>query len=186
MNMQEHILKSAQKEKSLIGIRTNMIESDKVIIGFVVKVEKSHCIINEIDEYGYLIGNTIIEMKDIINLDLSGRYQKRLNFIYNHSSSFDINKRVSIWKEGQKLLPVLEDLLKNKAVVTLYFNDDDYVTGIITKLVDGQLMIHTIGREGDDDGFSNYFVHNLTGLRHSSLEEQKIKLLYENRTLFYK
>jgi len=46
-------------------------------------------------------------------------------------------------------------------------------------------MINNIGREGDDDGTSYYPIDKLIGLKYDGLEEQKIKLLYENRSKFY-
>jgi len=184
--MNKSILERALKDKSLIGIRTHLQEWGESIIGFIVELDESFFTINEIDEYGFYIGNTTIEIGNIINIDINDRYQRRLKFIHEHASIFNINNRISIWKEGFMLIPYFENLIENKTVVTFYFNEDDYVTGRVLSFDKEQIMLNNIGSEGDEDGVSYYHINNLIGLRYDSLEEQKIKLLYENRFEFYK
>jgi hypothetical protein len=183
--MKESLLKSALKDKNLIGLRTSMLDWGESIIGFIVTLEDSSFIINEINEYGFYIGNTSIEIEDVIDINIDDRYQRRLKFIHDHVSTFNINNRITIWKEGSILLPHFKDLIEGKTIVTLYFNEYDYVTGAILESDDSQIMIKNIGREGDEDGTSCHYIDTLIGLRYNSLEEQKIKLLYENRSLFY-
>ena len=183
--MQQTFLTKALKDKSLIGIRTKSQDLGESIIGFIIEVEDSFFIINEIDKYGSFIGNTTIETEEIINIDIDDRYQRRLKFIHDNLTTFNINNRITVWKEGAKLLPYLKSLIENKTIVTFYFNDDDYATGIVIRLDGSKIIIDNIGSEGDDDGLSCHYVNNLIGLRYNSLEEQKIKLLYENRSLFY-
>ena len=184
--MKEFFLKKAYKEKTLIGIRTNSLEWGEFIIGFIIKIEDSSFIINEMDEYGFYIGNTTIEIEDIIDIDFDDRYQRRLKFIHDHNSFFNINNRITIWKEGSKLVNHFKQLIEPKTIVTFYFNEEDYVIGFVLEYDKDQLIINNIGNEGDEDGISCHFIKNLMGLKYNGLEEQKIKLLYDNRALFYK
>ena len=98
------LLENAFKDKFLIGIRTISLDWGKSIIGFIIGIEESYFTINEIDEYGLLIGNTLIEIDDIINIEINDRYQKRLQYVSDNSSSLNLNSRVTIWKEGEKLI----------------------------------------------------------------------------------
>jgi hypothetical protein len=183
--MKRSLLESAFKEKTLIGIRTNAQDWGESIIGFIVKLEDSFFTINEIDEYGAYIGNTTIEIENIINIDINDRYQKRLKLIHDHVSTFNVNNRITVWKESSTLIHYFKDLMESVTIVTFYFNEDDYVTGVILKYDENQIMINNIGSEGDEDGISCHYINHLMGLRYNSLEEQKIKLLYDNRVLFY-
>ena len=185
-NMQQSFLKKALKDKSLIGIRTHSQDWGESIIGFIVKMDETSFLINEIDEYGSYIGTTSIEIEDVINIDVDDRYQKRLTFIHDNVLTFNINNRITVWKEGQMLIPYFNDLIENKTITTFYFNEDDYATGVVLKYDEAQIMINNIGSEGDEDGISCHYIDRLIGLRYNGLEEQKIKLLYENRALFYK
>ncbi|MBW6480872.1 MAG: hypothetical protein K0B37_15690 [Bacteroidales bacterium] len=183
--MKTDILKKAFKEKSLIGIRTNMLEWGESIVGFVVNINESYFTINEIDENGFFIGNTEIAIEEVINIEVEDRYQKRLKFIHDNKSTLDINKRKTIWKEGEAIIPHFKALIEDKKIVTLFFNEDDYVYGFIVKNDSSYVMIKNIGSEGDEDGISYYPIDRLIGLRYDGLVEQKIKLLYENSKKFY-
>jgi len=183
--MKRNILEKAIQEKSLIGIRTNSLEWGESIIGFIVDIEELFFTINEIDENGFLIGNTQIAIDDVINIDIDDRYQKRLMFIYNNNSKFNANERFTVWKKGDELIPYLKVLIENSKIGTFYFNEEDYLTGNILKYDENYVMFKNIGIEGDEDGFSYYPLDSLIGLRYNSIEEQKIEILYKNNTVFY-
>lgn len=183
--MKKNILQKAYKEKFLIGIRTSSLEWGESIIGFIIEIDDSFLIINEIDENGFLIGNTQIAIEDVFNIDIDDRYQKRLKFIYENNSKISINNRVTIWKEGKELLPYLKMLIENRKIATFFFNEDDYVTGQILKYDETYVMFENIGREGDNDGFSYYPLNALIGVRYDGVEEQKIEILHENIITFY-
>jgi len=85
-------------------IRTTSLELVESIIGFIVEIEELFFTINEIDENGFLIGNTQIAIDDVINIDIDDRYQKRLMFIYNNNSKFNANERFTVWKKGDELI----------------------------------------------------------------------------------
>jgi hypothetical protein len=185
MSLKKSLLESAIKEKSLIGIRTESVAWGESVIGFIVELEESYFTLNEIDEYGFLIGKTQIAIEDVINIEIDDRYQKRLLYIYNNNSKFDRNERITIWKVGEELLPSIKALIGNKKIATFYLNEDDYVIGFALKYDKTYVMIKNIGSEGDEDGISFYPIFKFIGLRYNIIEEKKIKLLYENRTLFY-
>ena len=63
-NMQQSFLKKALEDKSLIGIRTHSQDWGESIIGFIVKMDETSFLINEIDEYGSYLGTTSIEIED--------------------------------------------------------------------------------------------------------------------------
>jgi len=178
------ILERIFNEKKLIGLKTNMIENDESIIGFLTDVSEISIKINEIDEYGFFIGNTIIEINDIVSIEMDDRYQMRLKFIHDNYNQLRPNDRITVWQEGYKLIPYFNEILSNKHLTTFYLGNDNYVTGFLSKINDTQIEINNIGGEGDEDGVSYHLIQNLTGLRFNGLEEQKIKLLYDNRKLF--
>lgn len=183
--MKKTLLDKAFKEKSLIGIRTSSLAWGESIIGFIVELEESFFTINEIDEYGLLIGNTTIVIEDVANVVINDRYQRRLKYIHDNRSLLNPNNRVTIWKEGAELISSFKTLVKTQKITTFYFNEDDYVIGVILEFDESYLMIKNIGSEGDEDGLSCYPINKLVGLRYDGIEEQKIKLLFEASSEFY-
>jgi hypothetical protein len=184
--MKRALLENAYNNKILVGTRTNSQEWDESIIGFITHLEDVFFTINEIDEYGMLIGNTVIAFDDVINVEIKDRYQKRLKFVYDHNSKLKPNKRITIWKDGKELLPHIKLLIKDKKIATLYFNEVDFVTGFILENDEDYVLIKNVGNEGDEDGTSLHQIERLVGLRYDSLEEQKINMLFQNRQTFYK
>ncbi len=183
--MIKSILKKALTDEKLVGIRTNMEDWGETLIGFITEINNSCFTIREIDEYGFTEGNTIVNFENVINIEIDDRYQKRLFFIYKNNSLFNQSKQITIWKDGNLLKEYFESLIQNNTIITFYFDEEDYVTGEILKYDKEVILIQNIGREGDDDGISYYFIDKLIGIRYNGIEEQKIELLYKNRTLFY-
>jgi len=99
---------------------------------------------------------------------------------------FNPNNRVTIWKVGKKLEPYFKILKEENILSTFFLNEDDYIIGFLLDFTEHYISIKNIGDEGDDDGVSCYRVENFIGLRYNGLSEQKTKLLYENREVFYK
>jgi hypothetical protein len=183
--MKKILTEEAIKEKHLIGIRTKSINWNESIVGFIVKVTDLDITINEIDKYGAMIGQTIINLDDILNIDVNDRYLKRLKFIYDNKSIFDYNNRITIWKNNNELFSYIKKLIKEEIITTFFLEDDEYVIGIPIEVNKEYIKIKCVGDEGDDDGISYYLINNLIGLRYNSIEEQRIKILYDNRHSFY-
>lgn len=171
------VLENALKERSLVGIRTQAQDWDESIIGFIIKKEESSIVVKEIDEYGKLIGNTSIEILEIIAIDVKDRYQIRLAYIHENETFLNADSRVTIWKSGSSLINQLAELLKSKEITTFYFDEDNYAIGIVLDYDERYLKINSIGSDGLDDGISYHLIDDLSGLKFNGLEEQKIKLL---------
>jgi len=183
--MRQEILDDALKLKSLIGIRTNGEDWDELIIGFVTELNDLSLTINEIDRNGLLSGSAIILLDNIISLDYSDRYQKRLKFIHENCASLNPNKQIAVWKGGAELTDHFNSLIQSKKIATFYFDEENYVLGIILNFDLDYVLIKNIGREGDEDGTSCHLINKITGLKYDGMDEQKIKMLYENRSIFY-
>ncbi len=179
------LLKEALNSQTLIGISDPRAEGKERIIGFLIGLTDEYGIINEINEYGYFVGNVYICLKDITYVDVNNdRYLKRLLFIHKHCNELNINKQVSIWQKRKKLQPYFRKLITNKIMATIYFSEDDHMTGFISHCDNEDIMLDCISSEGEMDGSSCYPIDKIIGLRYNSLAEQKIKLLYDNRNLF--
>lgn len=183
--MNKTFLKGALKNKNLIGIRTVEHDLDETTIGFLISVDDNCFTINEIDPFGFFIGLTTILFDDVINIDINDRYLRRLHFIFENKNLFDRNKKISIFKKGYELVPYFDFLIKNNLITTFYFNEDNYLIGILLEYDNCLMKVKCIGNEGDEDGESIYQIEKLSCLRYNGIEEQKIQLLFENRDIFY-
>lgn len=183
--MIKDILKKTKEKKDLIGIRINEDNWDEVLIGFIEQINASTIILNEIDENGISTGYTTIPMDCILRIDLDDRYQKRLKFIYDNRKNLDSKNQVTILNNSKELIKNIDGLINRKSICTLYFDEDQYVTGIILKKDSHYLLVNNVGDQGDDEGISYYRINNLVGLKYNGIDEQKIALLQKNWKSFY-
>lgn len=176
--MIKKLLTQAFNTKSLIGIRTTLINWDELIIGNIIKLDDVSFNINEIDEYGVYIGVTIINIEDLTHIVYQDSYLQQLKILSENNTHFDINKRVTVWSDEKNYQYYFSTIKEQKKIATFFLEEDNYVTGIITDYNDDYFLIEEIGSNGEKDGYSCYLVRDLIGIRYNGLQEQKTELLY--------
>jgi hypothetical protein len=180
------VLQTVLSEKSLIGIRTLREDWDESLIGFVTNLNDHSVTLNEIDKDGNSTGNTIILLSDIVSLDFDDRYQRRLNLIFKNRDQLKINDQITVWLTGKDLSDHLNTVIKTGNIVTLFFEEDVYVLGIIKAIDSEWILVHNIGVEGDDDGESYHLIENIVGIKYSGVDEQKVSILYKSKDVLNK
>jgi hypothetical protein len=176
-----NVLKEKLEEKSLIGIRTIHQEWDEVIIGFMKSMDVNNLILEEIDEYGKSLGETMIDIAAILSIEYDDVYQKRLKSIVDSSVLFESKNQVTIWNNAKELKNVILELIEKGIVATLFFDEDFFVTGKLIECNDMYVQVNNISSAGDDDGYSIHLMDKLIGIRYNGKEEQKINFLVEKK-----
>ncbi len=179
------LLSKAKEMNILVGLRTNNMEFEESIIGFVHTLNDKIVILQEIDQYGKKEGLTSINLNDIVNVDYNDRYQKRLLCVYLNQKSLRSGKKISVFGTHDKLTEIISDCIQNKTLIKLLFTNNNYATGVPISMDSSNILIQSIGWEGDDDGLSAYSFSEIIGLQYNSIEEQIISLLYQNNKMFY-
>ena len=173
------VLKDKLVEKSLIGIRTIYQDWDEVIIGFIKSIEGNNLILQEINEYGKTLGETNIDIADILSVEFDDKYQKKLMSILENSDLFESENQVTIWNKAKELKIVVLELIEKDIIATLFFDEDFFITGKILEYQDNYLLVNNITSSGEDDGYSIHLIDKLIGIRFNSKEELKIRYLLE-------
>ncbi len=179
--MIKEFLLRAHNEKTLVGVTTQLIAWDESIIGYIIDMDDNYFTINEMDEYGALIGNTTIAIQDVLHIEPESWYMRNLLFIHSKASTFASNSRVTLWKKGGELNVHFEYIKENRILTRFFFEDDNFVIGMIKDLNTEHVMIENIGQDGSWEGVTIYKINDLIGLRYNGLEEQKIQLLFKKR-----
>ncbi|MDR1552014.1 MAG: hypothetical protein LBS69_00940 [Prevotellaceae bacterium] len=177
--MIKNILKNAFEHKNLIGITTKDIEWDQSIIGYITNYDDTSISINELDEFGFLIGNVTYIIDDILCIQIDDWYMQNLQTIHENKSMFNPNLSITIWKTGKELLIYFKIIKENEKITRFFFADDNFVIGIILDFDNEFILIKNIGQNGIEEGISCYRINDIIGLKYDGLSEQKIKLLYE-------
>lgn len=175
--MIKDILKEAYDKKNIIGVTTKIIDWDESIIGYIVEIDDTYFTINELDEYGTFIGNTTIAFNDVCHVEPDNWYMRNLLLIQEKNLIFNPNTRITVWKEGKELEKHFQYIKDNSKITRFFFEDDNFVIGIVLKFDNNFLLIKKIGQDGSEDGITCYQVNDIIGLRYDGIEEQKIRLL---------
>ena len=181
--MIHNILNQAIKENELIGVRTYDLEYDEIIIGKVLQIKENYFELNELDENLFWVGKTIIYFDDVMELVYKDRYQQRLMFLLKELDKIKTGRQVMINAKGERLKNYLSNLKNSKEVITFFFNDEHYETGLLKDFDNNFLYIKNIGQEGDEDGWTCFRIDDLIGIRYNGFNELKIKTLHKKFNL---
>lgn len=171
------LLNNALIQRKLIGVNTPEINWDELIIGYITEINDDCIIINEVDEYGTFIGNTLIRINDILHICSDSRYIRDLHDLQNHNCIFNPNLRKTIWEKSEKLKHYLNELKENGKISTLFFEDDRFVIGIILEIDPEFCLIKNIGKNGKEEGLTCYRIDDIIGLKYDDLIMQKVLFL---------
>ena len=182
--MIRNLLLKAYEQQKIISINTDDIEWDESIIGYIAEIDDTYFTLNEIDEYGIFIGYTTFAISNVNYVQPDDWYMRNLQIMHENQSSFNPNLQVTIWKIGKDLIPHLGILKGNEKITKFFFEDDNFVIGIVLDSDDDFLLIKNIGQDGKEEGITCYRINDIIGLRYDGLSEQKIKLLYREKGEF--
>lgn len=171
------ILNNIKKNGELVGIRTIDQEIDEIVIGKINALNEQNITIEEVDEFGDWVGVTTYPLREILNIEFDDIYLRKISQLLNQSNLISDSNQVTIWGQADELKDHLDKLIKTKSFVTLYFDEDYYITGKIVNQSQDSIVFNNYTLLGDEDGFSVHFFDKLTGLRYNSKSELKIKLL---------
>lgn len=171
--------------RTLVAIRLVNQSWDEYTVGYILFVGPEHVLIDEVDENGRSIGSAEIQYKEILGIDIDDRYLRRLERIgkemridQNDSGNVLYRKDGNFW-EGIRLIE------RRKIIVTFFFDNESYATGILMEISKQFFSFRSIGVEGDEDGLAYRLIKNLTGFRYDSAFEKRIDFYFRNSKYFY-
>ena len=179
-----NFLKKSFEQSKIISITTKDIEWDQSIIGYISQLDEDCLTIDELDECGTYIGNITYMISDIRCVQIDDKYMRDLQVVHDNRSEFNPQKRVTIWKAGKKLIPHFKTIKENDEITRFFFEEDNFVIGLVLEFDNDFLVIKNIGQDGSEEGITCYQVDDIIGLRYDGLAEQKIKLLYRKKDEF--
>jgi len=180
-----NFLEQAFKQKKLISITTKSIEWDESIIGYVTETGNAYFTMNEINAEGDFIGKTVFSIDEVLCVQPDDFYLREIQIIHQNRDVFNPDLRVTVWKKGKDLLSYFKKIKNENKITRFFFEDDNYVIGIVLDYNDDFFVIKNIGENGLEEGISCYKLNDsLIGLRYDGLAEQKIKLLYKKENKY--
>lgn len=175
--MLQKTLIDAYKHKKIADI--NVYGEEDSIIGYVTNIDEEHFTVEEVDKFGNTNGSTTYAIAKIANLSLDNWYLRSLQIIICNRDKLNEEKRITIHKDGKKLLSEIEYLKVNEIIVMLFFEEDQYELGFILDYDENFILLKDVGQDGCVLGITCYQLNEVVGLRYNGLGEQKTRMLYD-------
>jgi hypothetical protein len=176
------ILKKSKENKEIIGI-WKYNDDDGFWAGYVKDYNEELITIQHFTKYGKSDGIIVERIENIKSVDFDDDYAKAMQCLIDYSSELDKDEHFEIelndneeWQIG-----ILKQLEGTDRIARLEINGSDYYSGFITKLSESDLILHCVGKMGEDEGTVFYRIEDVTAVRVNDIENRKRVMLFNWR-----
>lgn len=160
----KEIFRKSKAEKMIIEIRLNN-EGDDFWCGYIEDFNKHIIQLRHFDNYGSDDGIIIIEIENIDNIEFDTDYTKTFNYITKLKNDFNNIEEVCEFKDSENWrFNYLKDSQDKKRIISLEFNQDYVIYGIIKELNENEFIIQGIGKHGQNEGNAIYKIENISSM----------------------
>ena len=174
------IFDKSKSTKSLIGIWT-YTDGDGFWSGYVTDYNDEFVQIHHFTKYGKSDGTIIERIENIESIDFEDDYAKCLKYLIDNTLELDKEDELS------QTLPSGEswqfDYLnhhtgKTDRIVRITVKEDITYSGFILKLDKENVVLHLLGKLGEDEGFSMFKLNDISCVRVNDIENRKRLMLH--------
>ncbi|HAI36785.1 MAG TPA: hypothetical protein DCM40_00900 [Maribacter sp.] len=176
------ILKKSKENKEIIGI-WKYNDDDGFWAGYVKDYNEELVTIQHFTKYGKSDGIIVERIENIKSVDFDDDYAKAMQCLIDYSSELDKDNPFEIelndneeWQIG-----ILKQLEGTDRIARLEINGSDYFSGFIKRLSESDLIIHCVGKMGEDEGTVFYRIEDVTAVRVNDIENRKRVMLFNWR-----
>lgn len=176
----KEIFEKSKLTKNLIGIWT-YTDIDGFWSGYVTDYNDDFVQIRHFTKYGKSDGTIIERIDNIESIDFEDDYAKSLKYLIDNT--IDLDKEEELHQE----LPIGENwqfkylnqhIGKTDRIIRITVKDDITYSGFIKKLDKESLVLHILGKLGEDEGFSMFKLNDISCVRVNDIENRKRLMLF--------
>ena len=177
------ILNKSKNEKKFIGIWLYG-DDEGFWSGYVKDYNEDLVILQHYSKYGKPDGVIIEEIENIESIDFDDDYSKAMEYIIDHADELDyeseINLKIKHPDQWQK--EILDDQIgKKDRIVRIEVNQENTCSGLVEWSDNNNVVIHRIGKEGQDEGRSLFKIEDISSIRINDIENRKKLMLFNWR-----
>jgi len=176
----KRLLEKFKQEKKVVSIYNDSADTGNCWTGFVQEVDDDHVLLAHITANGFYDGFGLFAIDGIFNIEQGTYYEKKVQRLYElrkqSHPSFDLDME-------RDLLEAFLCYAKSKdLVVSIALTEsDDYPSeGLIEEITEEFISLKLIKSNGFEDGFAYVKMEDICFMFVDSLEEQSLKLLYND------
>ncbi len=168
--MIKNILNKSKTTKEIIAIR--LYDGDEDFwCGYVEDFNDNIIQLRHFNKHGNDDGIIIVQIQHCESIDIESNYEKAFNYITRQKNDFNKIEKVMDFKNSDNWkYEYLKDSKEKQTIISLEFNQDYVIYGIITELNDNEFMLLGIGKLGEIEGKTIYKIDDLTALKIMDLD----------------
>jgi hypothetical protein len=183
MKFMTEILEQSKNNKELIAI-WNYSSDEDFLCGYVIDYDEEVLSFRHFTRFGKLDGIIIQKIAEIKCIDFNNDYCAAMQCVIDYSDQLE--KEVYSEKEvvlGENwIIETLGNYLgKKDAIISIEINNREFYTGFLKKLSENDLILHNVGKMGQDEGDGIYKIEDITSLRVEDIDNRKRLLLFNWR-----
>jgi len=177
------ILKKSKENKEIIGI-WKYNDSEGFWSGYVRDYNEELVTIQHFTKYGKADGVIIERIENIKCIDFDDDYAEAMQCLIDYSAELDKETKIEVTLNDNEdwQLGILKQVKGRKDIIArLEINGSDYFSGFITKISETDLILHCLGKMGEDEGAVIYRLEDITSVRINDIDNRKRVMLYNWR-----
>jgi hypothetical protein len=163
--MIKEILKKSRDTKEIIAIR--LYDGDEDFwCGYIENFNDNIIQLRHFDKHGNDDGIIIEQIEHIESIDFDSEYEKTFNYITRLKNNFDHFEIITDFKDSDIWrFEYLKDSKDRHRIISLEFNQDYVIYGIILDLNDNEFMLQGIGKLGEEEGKTIYKIDDISAFK---------------------
>ncbi len=168
--MIKDIFEKSKTNKDLLGIRL-YDSNDDFWCGYIEDYNEHVFQFRNFDRYGAEDGILIEQMDAIESIDLDSDYITIFTYFVREKNDFDLIEPIPgpLTTENWRAEYLETSRAKNE-VISIEFNHEYVVYGLIMDLGEEEFVIEAIGKLGENEGSSLYKISNISAMRMSDID----------------
>lgn len=163
--MIKELFKKSKDKKEIIGIR--LYDGDEDFwCGYIEDFNENIIQLRHFDCHGNDDGIIIEQIEHFESIDFDSEYEKAFNYIVRQKNDFNkINKITDFNNSDNWRFDYLNESKEKQRIISLEFNQDYVVYGIIVDLNENEFILEGIGKLGEKEGKTIYKVDNISAMK---------------------
>lgn len=166
-------------KKNLYEIYTDVENTDKFTVGYIVAIDEQFIVVEEIDAYGNNDGWTCFYLDDVIRYQAKSRYLDDLSKLCKYNGTG--RKSIDLKQNRNLLFSILYNIAQAERICIIELCDSNLqdVVGRV-KRIDGEkeeITVELVNSYGDIDGETIIDVAKISHISYDNCDTKKIEIL---------